>query len=286
MIKKQVLGTAQLGLDYYGISNFSKKKIDKDLLLILHNAYSRGIKYYDTAPDYNSEKIIGKFVKKYDLKDKINIITKIPKLKKNQNPVNQITKSIENSLVNLNLSKIFCVLMHDQNDIKILKNKRNLIKLLKKKFNIKNFGFSVYDYSAAKKILHFFPDASIQFPYNLINNKFNKLKKKKNLFFARSIFCQGLLTSKNIKFTNPKINFAFKKYSAFIKSNKINPVQLCLDFVYSNKNLDFIIYGTKDVEELNQIIKYKKKKLDIKKIKKIKTFFKLKDTDPRSWKFK
>ena len=254
MIKKQVLGTAQLGLDYYGISNFSKKKNDRDILSLLHNAYSLGIKYFDTAPGYKSEKIIGKFIKKHNLKNKVNIITKIPKLKENQNPVNQIFKSIENSLENLNLNKLFCVLMHDQNDIKILKNKKNFIKVLKKKFNIKNFGFSVYDYSAAKKILHFFPDASIQFPYNLINNKFDKLKKKKNLFFARSIFCQGLLTSKNIKFINPKINYSFKKYSAFIKTNKINPVQLCLDYAYSNKNLNFIVYGTKNIEELNQII--------------------------------
>ena len=156
MIKKQVLGTAQLGLDYYGISNFSKKKSDKDVLAILHNAYSLGIKYFDTAPDYNSEKIIGKFIKKYNLKDEVNIITKIPKLKRNQNPINQIIKSIENSLVNLNLKKIFCVLMHDQNDINILKNEKDFIKNLKKKFNIKNFGFSVYDYSVAKKFSIFF----------------------------------------------------------------------------------------------------------------------------------
>ena len=111
----------------------------------------------------------------------------------------------------------------------------------------------------------------MQFPYNLINNKFNKLKNKKNIFFARSIFCQGLLTSKDIKFTNRRINYSFKRYSKFIKLNKIDPVKLCLDYVYSNKNLNFIVYGTKDIEELNHIIKYKEKNW-IKKIKKLRLF--------------
>ena len=43
MIKKQVLGTAQFGLDYYGISNFSKKKSANQLMPLLYKAYINGV---------------------------------------------------------------------------------------------------------------------------------------------------------------------------------------------------------------------------------------------------
>ena len=39
MIKKQVLGTAQFGLDYYGISIFSKKKRTNKLMPLLYKSY-------------------------------------------------------------------------------------------------------------------------------------------------------------------------------------------------------------------------------------------------------
>ena len=284
MIKKQVLGTAQFGLDYYGISNFSKKKDINQLLSLLLSAYKNGVKFFDTAPEYKSEKILGKFIEKYKLYDKVNIITKIPKLKKNKNSLKQISESITKSYKRLKVKKLFCVLMHHQNDFEIIKNERKKIEILKEKFKIKNFGFSVYDLNKAKKILKNFPNAALQFPSNLMNSDFKKIKKNKNLFLARSIFCQGLLTGKKIKSINNELSSSFKEYINYIKLNNINPVKLCLDFAYSNKNIDYIIYGVKDIKEFKEIMKYKKiKKLNIKKIKRIRTFFNFKNMDPRKW---
>ena len=284
MIKKQVLGTAQFGLDYYGISNFSKKKDINQLLSLLLSAYKNGVKFFDTAPEYKSEKILGKFIEKYKLYDKVNIITKIPKLKKNKDSLKQISESITKSYKRLKVKKLFCVLMHHQNDFEIIKNERKKIEILKEKFKIKNFGFSVYDLNKAKKILKNFPNAALQFPYNLMNSDFKKIKKNKNLFLARSIFYQGLLTGKKIKSINNELSSSFKEYINYIKLNNINPVKLCLDFAYSNKNIDYIIYGVKDIKEFKEIMKYKKiKKLNIKKIKRIRTFFNFKNMDPRKW---
>ena len=128
MIKKQVLGTAQFGLDYYGISNFSKKKDINQLLSLLLGAYKNGVKFFDTAPEYKSEKILGKFIEKYKLYDKVNIITKIPKLKKNKDSLKQISESITKSYKRLKVKKLFCVLMHHQNDFEIIKNERKKLK--------------------------------------------------------------------------------------------------------------------------------------------------------------
>ena len=103
------------------------------------------------------------------------------------------------------------------------------------------------------------------------------------MFFARSIFCQGLLSSKKIKFINKNLNSSYERYLKFIKTSNINPVDLCLDHAYSNKKINFIVYGIQSIQELNQIINYKKKRLNLAKVKKIKTFFKPKDVDPRKW---
>ena len=71
---KQVLGTAQFGLDYYGIGNFSRKKKLSEILLILEESYKMVINFFDTAPGYNSEKIIGKFLKIMMLIQEIGLI--------------------------------------------------------------------------------------------------------------------------------------------------------------------------------------------------------------------
>ena len=67
----------------------------------------------------------------------------------------------------------------------------------------------------------------------------------------------------------------------FCKLKSIHPVKACLDFCKSIKEIDFLIIGVQDVEELKQIIKYfnqpkkinsnliikkKYKKIDLRKI--------------------
>ena len=66
------------------------------MLSLLLSAYKNGVKFFDTAPEYKSEKILGKFIEKYKLYDKVNIITKIPKLKKNKDSLKQISDLLQN----------------------------------------------------------------------------------------------------------------------------------------------------------------------------------------------
>ena len=50
-----VLGTAQFGMDY-GIANLMGKPTRKDVLSILALAWEKGVRRFDTAPGYGSEK--------------------------------------------------------------------------------------------------------------------------------------------------------------------------------------------------------------------------------------
>ena len=52
-IDKLVLGTVQLGMDY-GINNSSGKPDQREAVSLLAAAYSKGIKYLDTAEAYGT----------------------------------------------------------------------------------------------------------------------------------------------------------------------------------------------------------------------------------------
>ena len=65
-ISTAILGTAQLG-QVYGITNQEGLLTKKQSLEILETAWNNNIKIFDTAPNYNSEKIIGDFVKTHSL---------------------------------------------------------------------------------------------------------------------------------------------------------------------------------------------------------------------------
>lgn len=175
-------------------------------------------------------------------------------------------------------------MMHNQLDINNIKSINYIEQNLKKKFKIKNFGFSVYDLNVAKNILNFFPSASLQFPFNFLNYRFIKLKKNNNLFFGRSIFSQGFLVKNKLKKINPKLIKLHKKYYKLLSSLNIDPVELCLDFAYSNKNLDFLVFGTTSIKELKKIVNYKPNKhLNSFAMSKIRMIFKKQEVDPRNW---
>ena len=72
-MKNHVLGTAQFGKKNYGISNFSNElKKEKKIQKILEQAWNWGIRTYDTAPGYGTEKLLGKFIKKKRIQTKQN----------------------------------------------------------------------------------------------------------------------------------------------------------------------------------------------------------------------
>ena len=74
--EKIVLGTVQFGMDY-GIANVSGKPTKSEVFKILEIAWQHGIRSYDTAPSYDSEDLLGEFIKVHGLKKEANLLTKI-----------------------------------------------------------------------------------------------------------------------------------------------------------------------------------------------------------------
>ena len=186
-IKKKifVLGTAQLNSNY-GITNSDLIVSKKESFKILDYAWENGIRHYDTAPSYNSQKIIGEFVKINNLDKEINIFSKISKIRSIKDIKKQIGYAIEKNINDLqSVPKIN--FLHDMENIK---------NLIKKNIDIKKvtptLGFSIYNPNEiSKKIKNIF----YQFPSNFLDARFDNNSILKNFRIARSLFLQGILIS-------------------------------------------------------------------------------------------
>jgi len=187
---KIIIGTAQFGMKY-GISNNHKIKID-DTKKILYLAEKIGINNIDTANSYgNSEKLIGKCIKKKNLN--LNIFTK-SRLSQHdihdKNSLSSFTKNLKNSQKLIGNKRIKGFLIH--NPQFYLKNKFFFDKEFKK-IEV-NLGISLNQpcefKKISRKIFSFY-----QFPFNILDRRWDfilKKKIKKKKYFFRSIFLQGL----------------------------------------------------------------------------------------------
>jgi aryl-alcohol dehydrogenase-like predicted oxidoreductase len=262
------LGTAQFGLNY-GVSNSSGIIKFDEIKKIINFAKKNNVNFIDTAPAYgNSQKKLGK----NNLK-KFNIISKLPKLPKNikKNKISiWIESKLKSSQKELNIKKFYSILLHHPDDLlskngQVIFNK--LIELKKKNFFLK-IGVSIYTTTQLIKILKKFKLDIVNFPFSVGNTKFldRKLiyfiKRKKLEIHIRSIFMQGLLLIKNKneipkKFNNSKF---LENWHVFLKKNKIQPLEGCIQFVKLRKEFNVVTIGIENLKQFKQIIKIFKKK--------------------------
>ena len=282
---KLVLGTAQFG-GYYGISS---RQMVNDIQFKKIIAYSKKnkIKELDTARNYgNCEARL----KKNKNIDSFNITTKIffPK-KSNRKPEDYVRFQINRIIKNLNLTKIYCVLIHNPGHFAKRRKYFYALKKLKQEGLIKNIGFSVYETNYLKNIIKNYDFDVVQIPYNVFDRRFEDenciilLKKKGIKIYVRSIFLQGmlLLNYDEIPKKFKKHSHVWKLWCDWLKINKLSAMEVCLNFVNSNKKIDKIIIGVHNINQLKEILNYRRKKIQIP------TFFSLKNNkilNPLNWK--
>ena len=115
MIRKLILGTGQLGLNY-GINNKSGKPTLATAFDILHAAFDNGIRILDTAEAYgNSQEVIGAFLKENPEK-KFHVISK---LAANHSLLkNELLDHIDENLQTLSLDKLYGYMFHNYDSFK------------------------------------------------------------------------------------------------------------------------------------------------------------------------
>ena len=287
MKNKIILGSANFD-QIYGIKkNFIKKSEIKKLFDL---AIKSEIKIIDTSPLYNeSEKIIGLLNN-----NRFKIISKIPKPPKNikrENIKKWLKQNVMISLKNLKIKKFECLLLHNANSL-LCKNGDEIYKGIRNmKINgfTSKIGVSIYDFNVLGKVLKKFKFNLIQVPFNILDQRLvkkgwlKKLKKRKIEVHARSIFLQGILLLKHNQLPKKLIKLSKKLmvWENWLKKNKFSSLQICLSFVLNQHQLDGIVVGCNNTNQLNQILKLKQIKnnfslpnLNIKDKKLI---------DPRKW---
>lgn len=223
----------------------------------------------------------------------LKVYTKISKIPSKflSNPENWILNKIKKSLLQSGQNFFQGVYLHDPkslsgaNGAKIYKT----LLLLKEIGYTKKIGVSVYSPEELNKIINKYKIDIVQFPMNIFdrrflkNNYLEKLKKKKIEIHVRSIFLQGLLlqskefATKNFK----KFSKIFSLWEQWNLKNKNKKIETCLNFIFNQKNIDKIVVGILNTNELKEIINFKKK--NNKFPKKLFSNNKLL-TDPRLWK--
>ena len=211
---KIALGTAQFEKNY-GINRNSKIFTFQEKKKLINFIKKSGIKMIDTASNYDTaEKDLGKIGV-----NKLDIVTKLPKLKKKIEIKGQILSATYLSIKKLQVSSLYGILVHHFQDLISNSGKDyvNSLIALKRKGIVKKIGVSLYDIQDLKKIIKFWKPDIIQVPYNVFDQRLHNtsflkiIKKNKIEVHARSIFLQGLLTRKSKK-------KKFKKWNNFFES--------------------------------------------------------------------
>ncbi len=260
------LGTAQFGLKY-GICNTKGIVKETQIKKILKYCALNSIFSIDTANGYGkSQKVLGKnSLKKFKITSKLSPIEKI----KSKNFEKYVISQVDNMLEDLGVKKIDNMLIHDSSQLngKFGKNLYEILKKLKNK-KFKKLGVSVYSKRELEKVINKYEIDVVSLPISVANQSFIKnnyllkIKRKNIEIHARSIFLQGLLLCKKINLPKQfRKNKFFYEWESWLKNNNYNALEASLGFLKNLENIDKIIVGVDDFDQLRDIVKaYKKRK--------------------------
>ena len=254
---KLMLGTVQFGLNY-GIANEGGKPSYETAREIIQTAYEGGVTSLDTAAGYgDSEDILGRALSELQLRDKVQVISKVPPVPQDNPSVaaveKHITENVENSLKRLRLERLSVCLFHREDDIRYIE----VMRKMEQKGLIGAAGVSLdtnryCDDVLAAKIKH------IQLPYNLMDKRFDAFflaaQQHGIAIFSRSVYLQGLLLmpEEKIKPSLQEIIPLRRRVEQLAMAAGMEMSELCMRFVLSNPAITSVLTGVDNCAQLRQ----------------------------------
>ncbi|WAB95562.1 aldo/keto reductase [Pseudomonas citronellolis] len=273
-VKKLVLGTAQLGLDY-GIANTTGKPNQATAEKLIKTAISSGAPYIDTARVYGiSENVIGESLKS-GWEGRTSIITKLSPLV--DCPSNS-TAAIVNAFVDASIYKSCSALRMQNLDVLMLHRASHMTdwsgavwqRLLEHKAEgtLKALGVSVQSPEELERVLTVADVGFIQMPFNVLDGRWDHLipsiitqKHHRDLVIhVRSTLLQGLLPSMvsenwyKANILTPKPIIAWLEEQC-CKTGRATITDFCLAFVKSLDWVDGLVIGMESLDQLSENIK-------------------------------
>lgn len=252
---KIAIGTANLGMAY-GIANKTAVK-ELDAIEILQYAHAKGIRDFDTAPDYGSaEELVSKSNLTQDSRVQIKIPAKVG------TDISDIRRSIARSLQALNLEKVHSVLFHNP----ILYKSKNFSQIVEELLAdgfTSHVGVSCYsseeviEVNSKCKAINAFQVPENILDRRLLNNShIFDLAASGCTFQVRSVFLQGLLLLQPTEI--PSNLYLCRRYleslHKFATATEISVLQLCISYAMQIKWADSIVIGVNSKEQVQKVL--------------------------------
>jgi aryl-alcohol dehydrogenase-like predicted oxidoreductase len=254
------LGTAQFGLSY-GISNKAGQVSRSSASSILKLALSSGINMIDTAIAYGeSEAMLGFIgVKAFKL------VTKLPLFPGGCDPQEWVSNQISDSFLRLNIDSAYGVLLHAPQQLEGPSGTGlyRALQSLKDKGLASKIGISIYSPAELTSLCKKFHFDLVQAPFNLIDRRLlntgwiGRLKDQGIEIHVRSAFLQGLLIMNRAEIPSQfeQWKSIFEKWHSYLKENNISALDASLAYPLSFPEIDKIIVGVENQQQLTQILK-------------------------------
>lgn len=236
-----LLGTVQFGLAY-GIANTRGKPSFDTVKAILKTAFDNGITSLDTAASYgDSEEVLGNALKETGLAGKMTVVSKVPPVPQECDPLEFITASVTCSLKRLRLPEIPLILFHNEFDWRYKEELSSLIG----KGMIRAAGVSLDSLECADTA-----DQApyVQLPCNLFDHRFDsKIRQHvSGHIFLRSVYLQGMAVMPREQIPFPELLEYRKKLESFGM-----PMQeLCMRYLLSFPGNVSVLTGVDTPEQL------------------------------------
>lgn len=254
------MGTVELGMDYgINVPGENGKPESNDAINLLNRAYSEGIHFFDTAPSYGcSERIIGEAFGDLGSKKPV-IATKINIPPEGFDADGYVEKSIMDSCRELSTDILDVVQIHNAAS-ETFQSSDFFTSLLNMKDagRVKYLGASVYEPENAIAAIDSKEIDLIQVAYNIIDQRmsdevFLEAHKKGIGVVCRSVYFRGVLTQRAQYLPE---SCSFLKEIAYKIKNEMNFSSwdelsaYALRFALSNPNIDCVLVGVKNIQEL------------------------------------
>ena len=249
MNEKMILGTVQFGLNY-GINNNSGKPSENKVFNVLDIAYENGIQYLDTADAYGDAiQIIGKYHQQS--KNKFKLLSKFKGVK-----TGELKGKVIESLEILEIKSYEVYSFHSFNEL--IENSVFIKELSQLKVSdlINKIGISVYTNQEFEKVIEYDFFDVIQIPFNILDNSnlrgklIEKAKLKGKEIHTRSVFLQGLFFMNELPIKLKPLDRYISIINAYCRKEKISMQELALSYAIFNKNINHVIIGVDNKEQL------------------------------------
>lgn len=254
------LGTAQFGLSY-GVANQRGQVSRDEAAAILSHAQSVGIDMLDTAIAYgDAETRLGAI----GLKG-WRVVSKLPGIPPGCSDVGAwVRTSLLQSLERLRIASLHGLLLHQPGQLLGPDGTRlhDAVRQLQSDGLVHKVGVSIYSPEELDGLAHSYRPDIVQAPLNIVDQRMldsgwlDRLHAEGIELHVRSVFLQGLLLmephARPAKFR--RWQATWNRWEAWLATTGLTPLQACLRFASSFRQVGRMIVGVDTLQQLKEIV--------------------------------